>query len=218
MTTLAGSLGAGIGGLLLGGALSYLVLRYRPKAEHDTFDEFMQRPSVGSLQGLTFADIGSGTSYLHQPGPSMSGQILDGPTPNSDLGPQYHVEPFVLPSKGSRITPTPRVSTDIPSSPGPRSKPDPQAGSSSQPVHSTAQRSNQVYVVHHDGGGPPVTLYTSGEAEIVELPPGYPGPARRHTRRSSSLGIEELTELPSARKGQLAPTPGKSGTSSRAPE
>ena len=213
MTTLAGSLGAGIGGLLLGGVLTYLILRYRPKAEHDMFDEFMQRPSVGSLQGLTFGDVGSGSSYLYQPVPSM-----DGPTPNSDLGQRYHVEPFVLPSEDSRSTPTPRVSTDIPPSPGPRSKPDPQAGSSSRPVHSTTQHSNQVYVVHHDGGGPPVTLYTSGAAEIVELPPGYPGPARRHTRRSSSLGIEEVTELPSARRGQLVSSPGKSGTSFGGPE
>lgn len=34
-------------------------------------------------------------------------------------------------------------------------------------------RSPAVYVVHHDGGGAPVTVYTQGETEVVELPPIY---------------------------------------------
>jgi hypothetical protein len=34
------------------------------------------------------------------------------------------------------------------------------------------QRSH-IYVVHHDGGGPPVTVYTEREAHVVELPPIY---------------------------------------------
>ena len=33
--------------------------------------------------------------------------------------------------------------------------------------------SNQVYVVHHDAGRAPVKVYTSGGAEVIELPPHY---------------------------------------------
>ena len=33
--------------------------------------------------------------------------------------------------------------------------------------------SNQVYVVHHDAGRAPVTVYTSEGAEVIELPPHY---------------------------------------------
>lgn len=41
-----------------------------------------------------------------------------------------------------------------------------------------------VYVVHHDGGRPPVTVYTSDGAEVVELPPEYP--VDRQDRRVAS--------------------------------
>ncbi|KAH8086650.1 hypothetical protein BXZ70DRAFT_550688 [Cristinia sonorae] len=34
--------------------------------------------------------------------------------------------------------------------------------------------SGQVYVVHHDGGGAPISVYTEEGAEVVELPPHYP--------------------------------------------
>lgn len=39
---------------------------------------------------------------------------------------------------------------------------------------SQAIGSQQVYVVHHDGGRAPVTVYTSEGAQVVELPPRYP--------------------------------------------
>ncbi|KAF7798635.1 hypothetical protein EIP86_009858 [Pleurotus ostreatoroseus] len=32
---------------------------------------------------------------------------------------------------------------------------------------------SHVYVVHHDGGRPPVTVYTADGTEVVELPPRY---------------------------------------------
>lgn len=38
-------------------------------------------------------------------------------------------------------------------------------------------RSSQVFVVHHDGGRAPVTVYTPQGTEVVELPPSYAGSA-----------------------------------------
>jgi hypothetical protein len=35
-------------------------------------------------------------------------------------------------------------------------------------------RRTNVYVVHHDGGRAPVTVYTQEGADVVELPPRYP--------------------------------------------
>ena len=42
------------------------------------------------------------------------------------------------------------------------------------PRQSQAGGSQHVYVVHHDGGRAPVTVYTSEGTEVVELPPRYP--------------------------------------------
>lgn len=45
-----------------------------------------------------------------------------------------------------------------------------------------------VYVVHHDGGRAPVTVYTSDGAQVVELPPRYP--ADRQERRVVNVDSE----------------------------
>ncbi|KAL4244573.1 hypothetical protein ABKN59_009944 [Abortiporus biennis] len=66
---------------------------------------------------------------------------------------------------------------------------------------STSRGPSHVYVVHHDGGRAPVTVYTEEGTEVVELPPRYPDrvadppgtsppargrpPAFRQTRRPS---------------------------------
>ncbi|KAI0028296.1 hypothetical protein K488DRAFT_58955, partial [Vararia minispora EC-137] len=40
-------------------------------------------------------------------------------------------------------------------------------------VPTESERRTQVYVVHHDGGRAPVTVYTDDGAQITELPPSY---------------------------------------------
>jgi hypothetical protein len=61
---------------------------------------------------------------------------------------------------------------------------------SSEPVDSSGRRGTRnVYVVHHDGGRAPVTVYTDEGAEVVELPPRYaPGSTSTpsETRSASS--------------------------------
>lgn len=39
----------------------------------------------------------------------------------------------------------------------------------------TGRGGGQVYVVHHDGGRAPVTVYHEDGTEVVELPPRYAG-------------------------------------------
>ena len=75
----------------------------------------------------------------------------------------------------------------------------------------------QVYVVHHDGGQMPVTVYTSGGAVVTELPPGYPGDSSAPARGSSGAGSSsqrsvDLEENPLERRRQPGPSPRKGAT------
>lgn len=69
-----------------------------------------------------------------------------------------------------------------------------------QPPHralaSENRSSSQVFVVHHDGGRPPVTVYTADGTEIVELPPRY---------IESSSGAGGSTSEASVRTGPVPP-------------
>lgn len=75
---------------------------------------------------------------------------------------------------------------------------------------------SQVYVVHHDAGGAPVTVYTrGGRAEVVELPPSY------NNRQMSSVESQRRSEAspaetrPSNRALLPPPVPEKSREKSR---
>jgi hypothetical protein len=74
-----------------------------------------------------------------------------------------------LPPRRSSRPSVPEDSSVGPLPPGGVSR-GPSTGSS----HST-NNGGQVYVVHHDGGRAPVTVYTSDGTEVVELPPSYAG-------------------------------------------
>lgn len=50
----------------------------------------------------------------------------------------------------------------------------------------TERASSHVYVVHHDGGGAPISVYTEDGAEVVELPPRYPYSSSNLAMASSS--------------------------------
>jgi hypothetical protein len=81
---------------------------------------------------------------------------------------QYQVEALVLPGESGSHQPTETVMSHS---------------------HSEADYpapSNQVYVVHHDSGRPPVTVYTGSGAEVVELPPSYLANSGRQRSRTNS--------------------------------
>lgn len=67
--------------------------------------------------------------------------------------------------------------------------------SSPLPQPTPAERNTpQVYVVHHDGGRAPVTVYTSDGTQVVELPPRYvdSGGVPETGASSPSLSISDL--------------------------
>ena len=92
----------------------------------------------------------------------------------SGTGLEYIVEPFSMPASAtSSSDPTaPLLPGGTPTSP-PASPPDATATSTDPAVRSGSGRRPNVYVVHHDGGRAPVTVYTDAGAEVVELPPRY---------------------------------------------
>lgn len=95
-------------------------------------------------------------------------------TSGGHLGPgglEYIVEPFSVPGSSPSDPSVPLLpggSSSPPSSPPAALS----ASGSSNPSSSSRQPTN-VYVVHHDGGRAPVTVYTQEGAEVVELPPRY---------------------------------------------
>lgn len=83
-----------------------------------------------------------------------------------------------------------------------------------------------VYVVHHDGGRAPVTVFTPQGTEVIELPPRYDGGTTSATSTSSAhpgdsshpqrpspspLGVRNADPGPLPRK--LPPSPGGGGGS-----
>ena len=86
-------------------------------------------------------------------------------------GQEYIVEPFGVPST---LRPSSPSNPGVPLSPGGNmtSPTSPASRGSSDPVDQSGRRPN-VYVVHHDGGRAPVTVYTEEGAAVVELPPQY---------------------------------------------
>ena len=92
-------------------------------------------------------------------------------------GLEYLVEPFAMPSTTSSdpsvpLLPSghvPSPSVTSPTTPAPAD-----AVSTSGMSDPADGRRTNVYVVHHDGGRAPVTVYTQEGADVVELPPRYP--------------------------------------------
>jgi len=154
----------------------------------------MPKESLLNLQGTSIYVPSFGSRYQAIPNSSDPVETSLGHSTSSGFGnrvnrlaadSQYQVEPFVLPSAiGDVNSSSPTFApTQPPSNPSLRSP-------SSVPDQGT-QRSpgQQVYVVHHDGGGAPVTVFTQEGAQVVELPPEYPEDAvERHNSANLHAG------------------------------
>ena len=102
--------------------------------------------------------------------PNMHGQEY--------VGNQYLVEPF-SPHGAHPTGPTHNTVPPAPTSAYSNAQSD-GSGSGTQPTP-------HVYVVHHDGGGAPVTVFTGGGG-VTELPPTYIG--RPEDQRRSQHGFQ----------------------------
>jgi len=169
------AIGAGVGGLGLGlivGLLGALFLCLHDKRKH------MRKEPLLNLQGTYIYVPSFGSRYQAVPNSSDPVETSLGHSTSSGFSnrvnrlpvdSQYQVEPFVLPSAtrdlhSSSLTFAPTQPPSNPSLRPPSSVPD--QGTQRNP-------GQQVYVVHHDGGGAPVTVFTQEGTRVVELPPGY---------------------------------------------
>jgi hypothetical protein len=126
------------------------------------------------------------------------------PTPGPDVGTnQYLVEPFI-PESSNPANPT---SPTLPTSTSAYSNAQSDgSGSGTQPTP-------HVYVVHHDGGGAPVTVFTGGAA-VTELPPSYVGRSEDRPLPQPGPGGSSNND-PTDRRSRPGPVPRKSQLGNR---
>jgi len=115
--------------------------------------------------------------------------------PGPDMGHNYLVEPFLPEGHPT----SPNRNTMPPVSNSAYSNPQSQTDGSGTGV----QPAPHVYVVHHDGGGAPVTVFTGGGG-VTELPPTYVG----RTEEMPPAGGSDPTD----RRPRPGPTPRKGQT------
>jgi len=148
------TIGAGVGGIVVGllaGALGILAFRrWRGSRRHT---KRWENPIRDSL--------------LSSDSPRNPREM----TTTSGSGREFIVEPFGVPSTLRSSSPgNPDVSPPGENMTNPTTSPANEL--SSDPVDQSGRRPN-IYVVHHDGGRAPVTVYTEEGAAVVELPPQY---------------------------------------------
>jgi hypothetical protein len=169
------TVGATVGGVVLGllaGALGISVIRRRRRRAHSKHPvDLMRDNQISPVRAPTAV----GTTH-HAGGSGL----------------EYVVEPFAMPSPPSDPG-APLLGGSTPNV----SPPDATSASGSDPAEQRANRQN-VYVVHHDGGRAPVTVYTAEGAEVVELPPRYPAGS---TSSPSERDDSDTTRENSRRRG-----------------
>lgn len=128
-----------------------------------------------------------------------------GGTPGPDVGAnQYLVEPF-MPESSGPTSPTQNSQPPPPTSAYSNTQSD-GSGSGTQPAP-------HVYVVHHDAGGAPVTVFTGG-GNVTELPPSYIGRPEDRPLPQPSPGASNTSD-PTDRRPRPGPTPRKPQPGSR---
>jgi hypothetical protein len=168
----------------------------RRYANRDDNDYSRATPGFASRFGRT----PFGTYSRYQAVPSSTAHPLDLSNPSGTrstlLGGSetlYHIEPFVLPASnedtGAPLPDTSPIRTyDLSHRLSLASRPAPSTShGESESSPSGRGGGGNVYVVHHDAGRAPVTVYTPDGTEVVELPPRYgEGSSRNPQGRSPS--------------------------------
>jgi len=150
----------------------------------------------GLLVGILFSYFW-GRRQKHDNIPEK-GKEKDVVTTASPRATRFTVEPYPLPNQTDAQTPeaSPKETGEtITRSTSPNSIS--QTGRSSEMLRQTSETSSrQVYLVHHDGGRPPISIYHPEGANIVELPPSYgprtPIEPRREQDSSLAQRVESL--------------------------
>ncbi|KAF9786026.1 hypothetical protein BJ322DRAFT_1057487 [Thelephora terrestris] len=178
--------GSSVGGLVLGAIIGIIIAscfarqRYNKVRRNSSSDSIDHAAFIANQERFKRTD-----NVPHVPAAATGPDISTN---------QYLVEPF-LPEGPHPTSPT------MP--PAPTSA---YSNNQSDGSASGTQQTPHVYVVHHDGGGAPVTVFTAG-AGVTELPPQYTGRSEdRPTTQQSASGSSDPTD----RRPRPGPTPRKS--------
>ncbi|KJA29306.1 hypothetical protein HYPSUDRAFT_211195 [Hypholoma sublateritium FD-334 SS-4] len=216
------AIGSGVGGLAVGffvGVLfAYVFLRWHLKRKVQA-SRFVEMPP--SAENMFERRAGDGARYRSVPTTSTAGV-----TSNSSLinrlpsSPGYQVEAFTMPDEHGRAVDAPEAAYSPPARITSMYS-DGALASVPRPANT-----GHVYVVHHDGSAPPVTIYTQEGTDVVELPPRYPPYASTPqseeaaarsasaSSRSDARNASEPLALHQVRQpGQLSKRPRSSGQS-----
>jgi hypothetical protein len=171
--TIPAAIGAGVGGIVVGllaGAFGIFAFR---------------RSRSGKKHR---ADLVPDSPLSSENRPQSREIPAPGVTTNMATGGLGYVEPFAMPP-GTPLSPTsgsgnPLLYGGGVTSPATMSRADAMSTSgSSEPA------TRNVYVVHHDGGHAPVSVYTDGGADVVELPPRYAAGSTSTPSETSSTDV-----------------------------
>ncbi|KAI0047677.1 hypothetical protein FA95DRAFT_1205420 [Auriscalpium vulgare] len=192
--------GAAVGSLIVGVLLGLGLLKawqhHRLRRE---FSPVLTMPSKFGLNGAIFDGEQrlDGVPLSQMTGWDLSASSRSTQAIATGADPSYHVEPFVLPA----------VSTAGPLSDAPMSDgASVTAGSEARGATSPTGASQQhVYVVHHDAGRAPVTVYTQAGTEVVELPPLYRDSPGGAGGASGASGSSTARRLPNPHAPAVAP-------------
>ncbi|TCD68831.1 hypothetical protein EIP91_009698 [Steccherinum ochraceum] len=226
------AIGAGVGGLVVGliiGLLSAIAFTYwtnrrrpkRPTAVRESTNMLLpESPARGHYSDLPSTDSRDGAiSFMRDQGyriepfilpaeqefgghargassPPPTSPLVTSPTATSGNFAQYLNAAIDgqtgsgSGSSGSRRTPSTTATIPL------------QSASPEPPRPPGERASSHVYVVHHDGGGAPISVYTEDGAEVVELPPRYtaPGPSSPLSPTATNRRAGPIPEKPSARR------------------
>lgn len=183
------AVGSGLGGLIVGlmaGAVAMCCIAQRKRSKrhadnlYDLSGSHPDSPQVTALDHRVSAV--SAAPYRAVPvSPSQSpGMVNNALSPSTSTrfpthSTQYQVEAFVMPNEDGRLATS--ANTGRPTSSG--------AESSSGP----GRQSGAVYVVHHDSGRSPVSVYHEDGTQVVELPPRYLDGSRRTEPPSDARSV-----------------------------
>ena len=181
-STIPAAIGAGVGGIvfgLLAGAFGIFVFgRSRSGKRHR--EDMMRDSPLGSENSPQSRET---------PVPHVTTNMVTG-------GLEYVVEPFSMPPGTPSSPPSgssdPLLRGGDATSPTIMSRADAMSTSGSSQVAETSggrRATRNVYVVHHDGGHAPVSVYTDEGADVVELPPRYAAGSSNAPSETSSTDV-----------------------------
>lgn len=176
------TIGVGVGGLVVGllaGIVgAFFFFRNRRQRDHDFVALGSQR--IVPYDPPSLSHTLSTTPSHYRAVPSGTGHLMDSSYDSGHGAPlspssRYQVEPFMMPGEEPSRP-------NMARSPSSLNEPLPNPYSEQSVAHEShsgsgssgnKKQGGQVYVVHHDGGRAPVTVYHQDGTEVVELPPRY---------------------------------------------